>query len=101
IGSTFSSLSDFMSRIDPANPSYNPLDFNSYVTPALGTPYKGEDISIGQLGFYVQDEYPASDRLNLTYGLRADFPLYFTDPVDNPSSRLLTALDANGNPETV
>ncbi len=101
IGSTFSSLSDFMTRIDPANSSYNPLDFNSYVTPALGTPYKGEDISIGQLGFYVQDEYPVSDRLNLTYGLRADFPLYFTDPVDNPSSRLLTALDANGNPETV
>src|SRR3989441_721128 len=40
-GSTFSSLGDFMSRIDPTNPGYTPLDFNSYVTPALGTPYKG------------------------------------------------------------
>jgi len=86
-GSTFSSLGDFMSRIDPTNPGYTPLDFNSYVTPALGTPYKGEDISIGQLGVYLQDEYPASERLNLTYGLRVDFPLYFTSPVDNPYSR--------------
>src|SRR3989449_874553 len=83
-GTTFSSLGDFMSRIDPTNPGYTPLDFNSYVTPALGTPYKGEDISIGQLGVYLQDEYPASERLNLTYGLRVDFPLYFTSPVDNP-----------------
>src|SRR5207247_106317 len=28
-------------------------------------------------------------------------PMYFTDLVDNPFSRGLTALDANGNPETV
>jgi len=42
-----------------------------------------------------------SGRLNLTYGLRVDFPMYFTNPVDNPFSRGLTALDANGNPEIV
>src|SRR5207247_2053078 len=28
-------------------------------------------------------------------------PMYFTNPVDNPFSRSLTALDANGNPEIV
>ena len=100
-GSTFSSLGDFMSRIDPTNPGYTPLDFNSYVTPALGTPYKGEDISIGQLGVYLQDEYPASERLNLTYGLRVDFPLYFTSPVDNPYSRGLPALDQFRDPAIV
>ena len=43
----------------------------------------------------------ASDRLNLTFGVRVDFPMYFTDPVDNPFSRGLTALDENRQPETV
>ena len=32
------------------------------------------------MSFYVQDEYLATDKLNLTYGLRVDFPMYFTDP---------------------
>ena len=42
-----------------------------------------------------------SERFNLTAGVRVDFPMYFTDPVDNPFSRGLTALDGNGNPEVV
>ena len=50
---------------------------------------------------YAQDELLASERLNLTFGLRVDFPMYYTDPIDNPFSRGLTALDANDNPETV
>src|SRR5207249_2025020 len=92
-GTTFGSLAQFFQQADSGN-----IPFRSFI----GTgPYKGEDICVGQVGFYVQDEYPASDRFSLTYGLRADFPLYFTDPVDNPFSRGLTALDANGNPEIV
>src|SRR5205823_4776376 len=92
--STFSSLSDFFNATESATP----VDFRGMI----GTgPYKGEDIHVGQLGFYLQDEYPASDRLNLTYGLRVDFPMYFTTPIDNLYSRGLSALDANGNPEVV
>jgi len=92
-GTTFGSLAQFFQQADSGN-----IPFRSFI----GTgPYKGEDISVGQLGFYLQDEYPASDRFSLTYGLRVDFPLYFTDPVDNQFSRSLTALDANGNPEIV
>src|SRR5947207_9105507 len=92
-GTTFGSLAQFFQQADSGN-----IPFRSFI----GTgPYKGEDISVGQIGFYAQDEYPVSDRLNLSYGLRVDFPLYFTDPVDNQFSRGLTALDANGNPETV
>ena len=68
----------------------------------IGTgPFKGEDIAVGQLGLYAQDEFLVSDRLNLTAGVRVDFPMYFTDPVDNPFSRGLTALDENRQPETV
>jgi len=103
-GSTFSSLDDFFLRTNPNNTSKAKdstfINFRGFPYTASG-PYKGEDISLGQLGFYLQDEYPVSDRLNLTYGLRVDFPMYFTTPIDNPYSRGLSALDANGNPESV
>lgn len=94
--STFSSVQQFFQETDPSNP--NRADFRSFI----GTgPYKGEDISLGQFSVYAQDELLASPRFNLTAGLRADFPMYFTQPVDNPFSRTLTARDENGNPETV
>ncbi len=92
--STFPSLSAFFSAIN----SSTPIDFRGMIGTGL---YKGEKIHVGQLGVYVQDEVPASDRLNLTYGVRADFPMYFTSPVDNPFSRSLTALDQNRNSVTV
>jgi carboxypeptidase family protein/TonB-dependent receptor-like protein len=96
IGSTFSSLDEFFQATDPSNPSQK--DFNAMI----GTgPFKGENIDVGQLGVYAQDEFLATDRLNLIAGVRVDFPMYFTDPVDNPFSRSLTALDENGQPETV
>ncbi|MCI0696873.1 carboxypeptidase regulatory-like domain-containing protein [candidate division KSB1 bacterium] len=96
IGTTFSSLNEFLTATDPNNP--NRINFNSYV----GTgPFKGENISVGQLAFYAQDEFLVSPKFNLTYGLRADLPMYFTDLVDNPFSRSLRALDENGNSETV
>src|SRR2546426_9504418 len=88
------------STLFPYTTLFRSIDFRGFPYAATG-PYKGEDISIGQLGFYLQDEYPMTDRLNLTYGLRVVFPMYFTTLVDNPFSRSLTALDANGNPEIV
>jgi hypothetical protein len=95
-GSTFSSLDDFFQATDPNNP--NRIDFRSFIGSG---PFKGEDIDVGQLAFYAQDEFLLSERFNLTYGLRVDLPMYFTNPVDNPFSRGLTALDENGDPETV
>ena len=76
------------------NPDY--IDYNGFV----GTgDYKGENIDLGQLGVYVQDQWAVSPRFSLSAGLRVDFPMYFTDPIDNPYSRGLTAL--NGDGETV
>ena len=96
IGTTFSSLSEFFQLTDPANP--NKIDFNKLI----GTgPYKGEDISVGQASLYAQDELLVTNRFTLTYGLRMDVPMYFTDPVDNPFSRGLRALDENRQPEVV
>lgn len=93
---TFPSVAEFMDATDPTNPDQ--LDLNSYIGSG---PFKGEQIDVGQLSVYAQDEFIVSDRLTLTYGLRADFPMYFTNPVDNPFSRGLTALDENGQSETV
>ncbi len=93
---TFPSLQEFFDATDPNNPDQ--LDLNSYIGSG---PFKGENIDVGQVGVYAQDELLASERLNLTFGVRVDFPMYFTDPVDNPFSRSLTALDQNGDPETV
>lgn len=104
--STFSSIQQFFEMTDPNAPACtgistpNPcfLDLNSFNGSG---PYKGEDISVGQLGLYLQDEVALSPRFNLTAGMRVDFPMYDTKPIDNPFSRGLTALDENGNPETV
>jgi hypothetical protein len=95
-GGTFPSLQEFFDATDPANP--NQLRLETY---AGSGPFKGENIDVGQLGVYAQDELLASERVNLTFGLRVDFPMYFTDPVDNPFSRSLVALDENRQPETV
>jgi hypothetical protein len=96
IGTTFSSVAEFLSLTDPSNP--NRIDFNKLT----GTgPYKGEDISVGQASLFAQDEVLLNSRFTLTYGLRMDIPIYFTDPVDNPFSRDLTALDENRQPEVV
>jgi hypothetical protein len=70
------------------------------ITPST-SPFKGEDIKVGQFSVYAQDEYLASDQLNFTFGLRVDFPIYFTKPVANPYSTGLTALDENDKAETV
>lgn len=97
IGSTFATLDDFFASTDPSDPD-NFIDFREMV----GTgPFKGEDIAGGQLGLYIQDEFVVSDNFNLTIGLRMDVPMYFTDPIENPFSTGLTALDEDGRPEVV
>ncbi len=93
-GSMFPSLAEFFAATDPANP----INFRGMIGSG---PYKGENIDVGQLSFYAQDEYLATERLSLTFGLRVDMPMYFTKPVDNPFSRSLTLLDENDQPETV
>lgn len=93
IGSTFASLDEFFAATEDGA-----KDFDAMI--GVG-PYKGETTDIGQLSLYAQDEFSVGDNLDVTAGLRVDIPLYFTEPVDNPFSRGLAALDRDGNPETV
>ena len=94
-GSQFGSLQEFFSATAPGAGQKN---FRSMIGSGA---FKGELIHVGQLSFYGQDELLATDRLKLNLGVRVDIPMYFTDPVDNPFSRGLTALDENRQPETV
>ncbi|MGH7694850.1 MAG: TonB-dependent receptor, partial [Gemmatimonadaceae bacterium] len=96
IGTTFSSLNEFFTLTNPSNP--NRFNFNSLIGSGA---FKGEIIDVSQASVYAQDEWLTTDRLRLTYGIRVDFPIYGTDPVDNPFSRGLTALDENRQPERV
>lgn len=98
-GTTFTSIDQFFQLTDPKDPNF--VDFNKIASNAAKNPFKGEDIKVGQLAFYAQDEFIVSEKLTLTYGLRVDIPMYFNDMVDNPFSRSLKLADADGNPETV
>ncbi|MBU2636065.1 MAG: TonB-dependent receptor, partial [Bacteroidetes bacterium] len=95
-GARFSSLNDFFTRTDP-----NGGNFYNFRNVIGKGPYKGEVIEVGQLSFYTQDEFLMSRDFSLTFGLRVDMPMYFTEPVDNPFSRGLTLLNENDKPETV
>jgi hypothetical protein len=95
-GTTFPTLADFFAATDPSNPDQ--IDLNGYIGSG---PFKGEKIGTRQFSVYGQDEFLVNERFTLTYGLRVDIPYYTTTPVDNPFSRSLTALDEEGNPETV
>lgn len=92
----YNSVQEFLDATDPNNP--NQVDFEALIGSG---PFKGENIDLGQFAVYGQDEFHASEKVALTYGLRVDFPIYFTKPVDNPFSRALKLLDGDGNPETI
>ncbi|MDX5418973.1 MAG: TonB-dependent receptor [Hymenobacteraceae bacterium] len=67
----------------------------------LTYPYEGQDpysrINFGMAGLYVQDKFAATDRLNLTMGVRAELPVYMNDLTANPSIDNMTLLDPDGN----
>lgn len=79
--------------------NYN--DFLNKAAPiafALTYSLTGEDAPLAEVHYeqasvYAQDEYNASERLKLFYGIRMDVPLYVNDRYENPS---ITSYDFNG-----
>ncbi len=70
----FNSVEDFINN-EPARvrATYSLLD----------DPRPAAEFNAAQLGFYVQDEYTASDRLKVTLGLRLDIPIFPDEPARN------------------
>ena len=66
----------------------NPYQFQyRYADPAVtGTddPLWKATTYAAQLGFYAQDEWRPSRNLTLTYGIRADIPMFLNKPTENP-----------------
>ena len=67
---TYNTLQDFLD--DKAN---------KYVRNYSDNPYT--NITSAQFGVYIQDEWNASSRFSMTYGLRADIPVIFGNPPTN------------------
>ncbi len=49
------------------------------------------ETNVGQFGLYIQDEWAVNDRLNLTFGIRMDMPLYF-----NTAEKIQENIDRKG-----
>ncbi|WP_374163461.1 TonB-dependent receptor domain-containing protein [Arcticibacter sp. MXS-1] len=79
----YSSLSDFLEDRAPAYYAYT-----YSLVPGKSAVYSAE-LKIGQLGFYAQDEFNPNPNFKLTYGIRADRPIYHENPLENPQ---ITAL---------
>lgn len=94
----YPSIEAFFDATDPNSPNFR--DFNADVENATA-PFADDPSNPAQLGIYAQDEWLATDRVNLTFGVRVDFPLYHTDLPPTPTGDALTLLDENGNPEQI
>lgn len=83
----YNSLADFNTLLDnDASNDVGAADYNrsySLVDNVTGDGSAAAAEFTGmQLGFYAQDEYAASEKLNLTFGVRVDIPI-FADPTTN------------------
>ncbi len=57
--------------------------YQSVNTSVTGDANWRPEFGAGQLGFYAQDKWNATDNFTLTYGLRMDVPLFFDTPTEN------------------
>ncbi|WP_313791587.1 TonB-dependent receptor [Allomuricauda sp. SCSIO 64092] len=80
----FASVQEFLDNAQPGGLIDNLIQdaettFNANNQLPIGAPggWNLAETSVGQLAFYVQDEWDITDNFKLTYGLRADKPLYF------------------------
>jgi len=55
------------------------VDVNYAKNRAIADKWTVVDLTVGQFSIYAQDEWHASNKFRLTYGLRLDKPVYFED----------------------
>jgi hypothetical protein len=79
----YNSLSDFMNG---AAPAYYGLTYAYYGASNVFS----ANLKLSQVGVYAQDQFQINNKLNLTYGIRADIPVFGPHPIENPA---ITALE--------
>lgn len=83
-------IQTFKTNVPLGLPSVNPFGIPGFVYPldadvnyaknrATADQWTWVYLTLGQLSAYVQDEWFASSKFKLTYGVRMDKPVYFTD----------------------
>ncbi|RTE53157.1 TonB-dependent receptor [Arenibacter aquaticus] len=82
--SPYPSVQEFLDNAEPGGVVDQYLaatqnEFNSRNAAGTGNDggWKLSELNVGQLAFYVQDEWNALENFKLTYGIRFDKPLYF------------------------
>ncbi len=77
----YASVDEFLDNLDglKANKEYAESQFKILSKNGAGNDggWKLSKLNVGQLAFYLQDEWEMSDNFKLTYGVRFDKPLYF------------------------
>ncbi len=70
------------------------------MTTASAVPFAWSYVKVGQLGFYVQDDFQPADNFNLTVGMRVDMPIYLNDISGDVSAvtNFNGWVDESGNP---
>ncbi|GGZ21057.1 cell envelope biogenesis protein OmpA [Echinicola pacifica] len=68
----------------------------------LTYPYEGQDtysrVNFGLASIYAQDKFSVNEDLDLTFGVRAELPIYLNDLTANQSIDNITLLDKYGMP---
>jgi len=81
------------------------MDFNQEVTDAQQKPFAMSEVDVAQIGVYLQDEFEVNDKLNVTFGIRIDAPMYLNtiavSPATQESANFDGFVDENGTPVTV
>lgn len=89
---TFDSLSGFMS----ANPQASMNRYQTTYSTDPSNPLAAATIKMAQFSLYAQDVYDLKENFKLTYGLRAEMPVYLNDPINNPTFNSSAVAIANG-----
>jgi hypothetical protein len=89
---TFNSLAGFMS-----NNSQSALTrYQTTYSTDPGNPLAAATIKMAQFSLYAQDVFDIKENFKLTYGLRAELPVYLNDPIENPTFNSSAIAIANG-----
>lgn len=87
-GYRFASLQDFYNSANNGTPSAIRYDYRYSALPDGSFPFAY--VKSYTLGFYAQDKWQVNDNFKLTYGVRADIPVYNTQSQANPNASALT-----------
>ena len=80
----YSTLDDFLAIGTPNEVAPKSYGYSAADVSRTGDARWAPRFRAGQLGFYAQDEWKATDHLRLTYGLRVDMPFFLDRPTANP-----------------